>query len=169
MKKNFKFTNLPHVFKMVLLILFLCPIFYINCNGDTKKHNDKQQIKQTFTDEDFDTFYKKFYSDSLFQITRITFPLKGFNSDSYDPELGDKNPPYFWKKKDWTFLHTLDQDKLKDSHEDGVDIYRKTIKHNSVSMVTEKMYMEESGYSEERKFKKINGKWYLIFYSFKDL
>jgi hypothetical protein len=158
--------NSPNSFRTTILIIFFCQLIYSNCTADTKQNHRQQE---PVIDENFDEFYKKFYKDSLFQVSRVVFPLKGFNSDEYDPELGDKNPPYFWKKKDWIFLHTLDQDKLKDIHEDGVDVYRKTIKHNSSLMVTEKMYMEESGYSEERRFKKNNGKWYLVFYSFKDL
>ena len=148
----------------LLMVIIFCQL-NTNCQADTKQN---QNIQQQVLDENFDTFYKKFYSDSLFQISRITFPMKGINSDEYDPDLGDKNPPYFWKKKDWNFLHTLDQNIVKDKHEYGVDVYKKVIKHNTNSFVVEKIYREESGYSEERWFKKANGKWFLIYYSFKD-
>ena len=90
------------------------------------------------------------------------FPLKGFNSDEYDEELGDKNPPYFWKKKDWSFLTTLEKDYLKVDKKDWVEEYKKVIKYNKDSTVLEKIYIVDSGYIVERKFKKNKGKWFLV-------
>jgi hypothetical protein len=116
--------------------------------------------------ENFNEFYKKFYGDSLFQLSRITFPLKGFNSDEYNEELGDKNPQYFWKKNEWTFLETLPQNYVKYDKKEWIEEYKKEIKHKKDSSVLEKIYMVDSGYIEERVFKLIKGKWFLVFYSY---
>jgi hypothetical protein len=152
--------------KILLPLLFFCQILALSeCTADTLKKENQQQIEE----ENFDSFYKKFYADSVFQVSRIIFPLKGFNSDARDPELGDKNPPYFWKKNEWSFLSTLDKDMVKDVHEDGVDIYRKVLKRNKNLTVIEKIFREESGYSEERQFKKNKGKWFLVYYRFSDV
>ena len=153
-----------YTLKVILAILCLCQVLInINCQADTKQIKN---LQQPVADENFSTFYKKFYSDSLFQVSRVVFPLKGFNSDDYDEELGDKNPPYFWKKKDWSFLKTLEKNYLKVDRKDWVEEYKKEIKVNKDSTILEKIYIVESSYIIERKFKKIKGQWYLFFYSY---
>lgn len=144
----------------LIALIFL----FTNCSTDSKK-----SVVQTSQAETFKDFYKKFYSDSTFQISRVTFPLKGFNSDEYDEELGDKNPPYFWQKKDWNFLSTLDKDTVVYDKKEWIEEYRREIKHNKDSTVIEKIYIVDSGFIEERKFKKNRNKWYLIFYSYNDI
>ncbi len=139
-------------------------------SNNTAREKDTQtiQMNQAITNENFEVFYKRFYSDSLFQISRIIFPLKGFNSDEYDSELGKKNPPYFWKRKEWTFLETLPQNYVRYEKKDWVEEYKKEIKHNKDLSVLEKIFIVDSGYKEERIFKLVNGKWYLVFYSYKN-
>lgn len=145
-----------------------------NCTAETsnkaEREKDKQpiQTKQIITNENFEVFYKRFYSDSLFQISRIIFPLKGFNSDEYDSELGKKNPPYFWKRKEWKFLETLPQNYVRYEKKDWVEEYKKEIKHNKDLSVLEKIFIVDSGYIDERIFKLIKGKWYLVFYSYRN-
>ncbi|WP_159102698.1 DUF4348 domain-containing protein [Flectobacillus major] len=152
--------------RIFFLICVLSQVTYLNCTADTKNQQEGQQL--AIVEENFNDFYKKFYSDSLFQVSRVVFPLKGFNSDEYDEELGDKNPPYFWKKQGWHFLTTLEKYYLKIDKKDWVEEYKKVIKHNKDSTVLEKIYIVDSGYIIERKFKKIKGKWFLIFYSYKN-
>lgn len=103
---------------LTILAILLSTFNLINsCTAETsnKREKDKQtiQMNQAITNENFEVFYKRFYSDSLSQISRIIFPLKGFNSDEYDSELGKKNPPYFWKRKEWKFLETLPQNYVR--------------------------------------------------------
>lgn len=64
------------------LLLFICA-----CNGAT---SSQQQ-------ESFKDFYQRFHEDSLFQVTRIQFPLPGINTDSM--ELDDT--VFFWKEESW--------------------------------------------------------------------
>lgn len=68
-----------------LLILFVMLIFN-GCihkeNGDNISRSIKKEPhKVILKKEKFDEFYKRFYSDSNFQISRILFPLPGANSD----------------------------------------------------------------------------------------
>lgn len=163
MKATFKHLYFSNSFRITILFFIFCQMIYLNCTADTKQNH-----QQPIADENFNDFYKKFYIDSLFQASRVIFPLKGFNSDEYDEELGDKNPPYFWKKKDWSFLTTLEKDYLKVDKKDWVEEYRKVIKYNKDSTVLEKVYIVDSGYIVERKFKKLKGKWFLIFYSYRN-
>lgn len=158
----------------ILTILFSTFNLINSCTAETsnkaEREKDRQpiQTKQIITNENFEVFYKRFYSDSLFQISRIIFPLKGFNSDEYDSELGKKNPPYFWKKNEWTFLETLPQNYVRYEKKDWVEEYKKEIKHNKDLTVLEKIFIVDSGYIDERIFKLIKGKWYLVFYSYRN-
>ena len=117
--------------------------------------------------ESFNTFYKRFYKDSTFQISRVVFPLPGFNSDIYDQE-SRKSLKYFWEKKDWIFLKTLEGSYKKFLKKDWEEEYYKVIKKGSNNTMFETIYMKESGYSEVRKFKLIHAKWYLYYYSYKN-
>lgn len=99
-------------------------------------------------EEKFADFDKRFHSDSLFQISRIVFPLKGGIIDGFDRKS--------WLKKDWQMIKipviktTVGSDyKLQTSFND--------------TLVTEKVWIESSGFSFERHFKNIEGKWFLIF------
>jgi len=71
-------------YKFFLLLLFFKII--IGCNNVEKKERiENNSIEKSLTikvpEEDFDEFFTKFRSDSIFKFTRIKFPLKGFNSD----------------------------------------------------------------------------------------
>jgi len=123
--------------------------------------------------EDFDSFIMKFYSDSLFQINRIVFPLES-ETDSVmnkkhreekDPKA-EIDPSSFitHNKSNWMML-TTDRSFRKDSIVvvDGIKYIRRFHK-------TEKYVEECILYAEPEyifmivKYKLINGKWYLIDY-----
>ena len=121
---------------MRILKLFLLFLILINCN-------QKNEI-----DEEFHDFDKRFHSDSIFQMSRITFPLKGNIVDGFEK----KN----WSEKEWEILRTSVTEKTVEK-----DFKKQTI--FSDSLVTEKIWIENSGFIFERHFKKIDGKWYLVF------
>lgn len=122
-----------------------------------------QQQKQASSDEmkcneDFDGFYQKFHSDSVFQMERIDFPLKGVY------RTGDENPDevnndFRWNKESWKMQKPFEVDKT---------IYREEL-NRSDTLVVHRIYIENSGFSIERKFKLIKCKWVLVFYSEIDL
>ena len=123
--------------------------------------------------EDFDSFIMKFYSDSLFQINRIVFPLK---SDikikkEYDEALGEskelkngKNNYFPHNKGNWIFLKQK-YFKGKDTicSIGGVE-FKRIIKTTS-QFVEEKILLSDS---EQVmiiiKFRLIHNKWFLIDY-----
>ena len=111
---------------LTILAVLLSTFNLINsCTAETSNKAEREKDRHTITNENFEVFYKRFYSDSLFQISRIIFPLKGFNSDEYDSELGKKNPPYFWKRKEWKFLETLPQNYVRYEKKDWLRSIRK--------------------------------------------
>ncbi len=55
-----------------------------NCGKGTTSENLDVEISTTDTGEEiFNAFIQRFHSDSIFQLSRIVLPLKGFDSDYY--------------------------------------------------------------------------------------
>jgi phosphate-selective porin len=109
--------------------------------------------KKTATDkagasiENFDQFYNRFHSDEDFQMSRIRFPIEGLNIDG--------NQTTTWNKNNWAVLTVrifdIDKKKFKTTH-------KKT--DNSFE---QKVWIEDSGFLAEHKFKLIGKKWYLVY------
>jgi hypothetical protein len=110
--------------------------------GSSKKNS----LKKTST-EDFDQFYNKFHSDSLFQISRIKFPLGGMSLEGYE------STP--WTKGNWLMMKTRIQDIDTTQYEIS---YKKTDKQ-----FNQKVWIKDSGFSSEYKFELIDKKWYLVY------
>ena len=108
--------------------------------------------------EDFDEFYAKFYSDSVFQKSRVRFPLPGFNLSVHHPDSVASDTNYFWDKSAWRFRHTIEGDSLVLD----VEIYRKKILFYE-NKVVERLYIQDAGSGVENTFKKIDDKWYLVY------
>ena len=64
--------------KAFYLNLFIITISCNNINTDSVQSMNNNKLES----EDFDSFYLKFHRDTLFQISRIIFPLDGYNLDS---------------------------------------------------------------------------------------
>lgn len=107
-----------------------------------------QKKNQPVKGEMFKAFYKKFHQDSVFQISRIKFPLPGINSE--EMEVGDT--VYYWQKKNWVVSHLVDTTlfKIKLSLSDSVAEEEITNQYPDLLI--------------KRKFQRINGDWYLVYY-----
>ena len=99
-------------------------------------------------DEPFDSFYDQFHSDIYFQLSRVQFPLGGelVSIDGGEP----------WTKEDWE-PHLQKVTDISDPEYD-TEIIRKD------EEVIDKVWLRDSGFSIERRFEKIKGKWYLVYY-----
>ena len=139
MKKPFNYRFLLLTILTILSIIVSCDKF--------KKTRTKSINNKEVTIENFDKFYDKFHIDSLFQMSRIKFPLEGYQFDSE----GKTN----WSKTNWITLKTKIYD--IDTTEYKIE-FKKTDKSFS-----EKFWVENSGFWSEYKFEVINGKWYLVY------
>lgn len=100
------------------------------------------------TAESFESFYTQFHDDPDFQMERIQFPLEGGYID-----IEGKTA---WSKSDWE----THKEKITDINEPDYDT--EIIKKEDV--VIDKVKLRDSGFYVERKFKLIDGKWYLVYY-----
>ena len=133
------------------LLIFALSIIFIASSCDNK--SQKTGKDKNIATENFDNFYKTFYSDTSFQLERIIIPLEGKILDWHlvkDSIIESK-----WNNIDLEFISDLKtkQPLIKNS------IW--SIDSTSESKI-EKLYVENSGFFIEREFKTKNGKWYLI-------
>jgi hypothetical protein len=108
----------------------------------------KMQLPSFTKNENFSEFNQKFHQDSAFQMSRIQFPVEG------QKRRADTSQK--WKTENWVLHKTPVGNTKTDNFEVKV-----VVKEN---VVTEKIWIESSEFYVERKFKRINGKWYLVYY-----
>ena len=122
-----------------------------------EKLNPKPQEK---LDSSFENFYLKFHTDSQYQISKIKFPLPGFNTYEEGDDLSDgqSSSKYFWAKNKWVLMKIPDLDNTYSIKKVKTD-----------STYDETISIPNSGYYIIRNFKKENGEWYLVFYGVHNL
>ncbi len=129
---------------VLLLFLIIAIIGFNSCKSS------KKSIHHKF--EEFDDFSEKFYSDSVFQFSRIVFNLQG--SESYIDQKND-DVKEEWSKDDLNSM-IPGIDKYSDDYE------AKLIK--TPNIVKEIIFMPQTGYYEVRTFVLMKRKWFLKTY-----
>ncbi len=121
-------------------LLLLTAVLLAGC-----KHAEKSSGKA----EDFQVFYQRFLTDKDFQLSRIVFPLDGYDNN------GETT-------KKWTAASSW---RMVTGSIDKVDtkVY-KVEKNFSPQEVNFRIYVENSGIDIRQKFQLKNGKWYLVEY-----
>jgi hypothetical protein len=114
--------------------------------------------------EDFEKFHRKFFSDSIFQLSRIIFPLEAADSnliygdqkveDQENDEFFIKNNKLYLKKEGWNYLKTHVA-----NNEFSVSFEKKG------SIVWEKVRSKESEWAITFKFSLIENRWMLIYFA----
>jgi|GEM_PF-968132 len=154
--------------KREYLILAIFALFALNsCNQKSKINAYPLSVDSKAKGESFNEFCKLFYSDSLFQLSRINFPLSGIHNieveESPSNESGDSTI-YKWEKENWVILKKNSfqgNDSVKNI--DG-EIYKRKTQKTDI-FICDSVYIEDSGFGVVKKFALKNGKWYLINYS----
>jgi hypothetical protein len=104
---------------------------------------------------DFDAFYQRFHTDSLFQMERITWPLSGSKGTMADST--QTSVAHNWTRDQW-IMHrniALNQD----------EFIQKFIPIGDV-IVVEKIYARGGPYGLEKRYaRQTDGQWALIFYA----
>lgn len=155
------------------VMLVLTSFLFFNCKNEaskpqsTKLELTKQKSKKTeiqipnVAEEDFEAFLAKFNHDSIFQISRVKFPLRVKEIDLESMAELDKKKSEF---KERTILKsnytTLDFTYPKDALTRDFDRYTQEIKIKKDITVVEIRGVDNGIYSDFY-FKKIDGKWYL--------
>lgn len=108
--------------------------------------------------QDFTSFYTKFLKEEKFQLSRIKFPLKGFNTDA---EEGNYNPnsEYYWQQDTWDYMVY-----------GGIDTTQYIVEYKVQGvLITEKISLKDSGFYTICQFEKLSGDWTLVYYGLHNL
>ena len=105
---------------------------------------------------DFESFYQKFLTDSLYQIAHITWPLQGLKTiqiDSTTPGTSD----LYWTLSEWR-MHRIDMIKSGEN--------KRKFQTIGDVMVIEQVRALSVPYGIERRYaKQANNEWELIYYA----
>lgn len=136
---------------ILFIITTLCFLFLLSCKTKEGKLEPQSKTRGISKQKgkDFDMFYSKFMSNAKFQKSRVTFPLK------CDISEAGRNLKIM-EANDWQTM------KVPISQVDR-SIYKVKITKTS-SMVTHRIYIENSDTDILLRYKLIKGKWYLIYY-----
>lgn len=146
-----------------LIVLVCLVVMFSQCNRKAappvdnhpkNKNVNKKEVaspsgKKT---EKFELFYDKFHNDSLFQLSRVQFPLKG--QQIHLKKSGS------WKKENWLMIKARASE--IDRNQYNVKILRKD------NSYFEGIYCKNCAFSFEMEYELINGKWFLVYLQEKD-
>lgn len=85
--------------KLFVLSVLVCVLF--SCDNNSKKKKLVGINKNIIKKEVFDGFFVKFNNDSIFQFSRIIYPLK---NEIYDTESGQYSNEYI-KRENWKYFN----------------------------------------------------------------
>jgi len=144
------------MFRIFILPLTLLLFCFSSCK---QKQNQQGHSNTVFDDEssvpaDFMDFYMKFHQDSSYQVNHIQFPLDGLPSMALElPQDSINN--FSWHAADWKIHKPF----MGDENE-----YLKEFRVISKNLISEFIIEKQMGYTMERRFSKLGGNWYLIYY-----
>lgn len=127
--------------------IILCEMSRYTLNGEWFEEYNIQFTNPKFETTDiFDEFYDKFIADSIFQMSRIKFPIKG----NYTDYSGSES----WTEENWPLLDWDYREEIK-----------KTTDSVSVIETDSSFYFgtfcQDCGFSFWMQFEKFDGKWFL--------
>lgn len=140
-----------HAIFSILAFLLIGTLFQA-CDAGTQK----QQVQEEANDQpyaEFMQFYDQFLTDSIFQMERVLFPLEGIPAN-VDSETLAKD--FRWTPENWQLHRPFEFE--------GSDFEQKFIPFDE-DLIIERIRHNSGAYASERRFAKIEGKWYLIYYA----
>jgi len=147
--------------KITTILTVLAVVFIsLNCNKVKEETKSNSEVANTSDSsvkpikkelpENFEEFNKKFHSDSLFQVSRVDFPIEGKHITGFEQSN--------WTRKNWQFQAIPVAEKTE------IGEYQHSLVKTD-TLITEKFWIDNSGFEVERQFKLINNKWFLIYYN----
>jgi hypothetical protein len=129
--------------------IWMTALLIISCG---RNKQEVQPAKAGSLPADFEKFYEKFHQDTAYQIAHILFPLEGQQAKKDDATSQDPN--FKWQKKGWLMHKPYD--------DMGGTFSRSFLSFNDI--VTEEIADGTGQFTMTRRFTKMDGDWYLIYY-----
>ncbi|MBF6640277.1 DUF4348 domain-containing protein [Flavobacterium sp. J49] len=145
--------------KVIKTYLYLILVLILSgCKTETGKVEIEKELIENHipenVDEDFKTFLGFFSKDSIFQVSRVKFPLKVMEVDENNMLESKEN---VIQKNEYS---TLDFEYPKDALTRELDRYTQNIKTKGNETVIEIRGVDNGIYSDFF-FEKVGGKWFL--------
>lgn len=137
--------------KYLILIFPFLMLFACRQNQPSADEKMAETIAQF---GDFEDFYKRFHWDSTFQMSRINFPLEGLPQDA--DSLTITNDDFLWQKDTW---------KMHRGFEDLKNDFKQEFIPFGTDIITERIIHVSGTVGMIRRFARLDGKWYLIYYA----
>lgn len=139
MKLKFKF--LP-----IFPLIIFSSMVLIHCHS-TREASKGEALSTRSAGENFEKFYVRFHKDSAFQVSRTRFPLGGMSIEGSIKTKWTRNNLPLMRIK----VYDIDTTQYK-------VFFEKTER-----TFTQKVWIENSGFSSECRFELIGNKWYLVY------
>lgn len=140
-----------NIFILTSLLLLSCGTKSTDSTTSFKEP-DSLTISKTAGREDFNEFFERFTTDSLFQMERIKFPFRVIWSTE------DGETTHETEKENWTHSTFYYEDSYASRQ---VDAYTQKIKHYADSVILEQRGVD-NGIYVDFKFIRDKGKWILF-------
>ena len=125
-----------------------------NRSQQAEVHQNIEPQVATSTSDEFETFYKRFHEDSIYQINHITFPLAGLPPQADSATI--VNEDFRWQKDNWVMQKNFDLENEE---------FTKEFAEIGNSMIIEQITHKTGQFGMQRRFAKIGDEWQLIYYS----
>ena len=127
--------------------LFICIYVVIVCFYSCSNKDSFLGSREVFKQECFDEFYKKFLTDSLFQLERVIFPLPGKYIEGHY-----SNYNMIWTKENYEIIREIGEEDLEDLN------ISQTVTDSLIIIRTEG---KNFNFIFQETYKNIKGKWFL--------
>lgn len=133
------------------VLIFAIVVLLFSCKSKPSEENPGEI--PLYETQEFIDFYKKFSSDSFYQMEHVVFPLEGIRA----PQDGNDTLglAYQWQREDW---------KIHGEFDDAEGTFSKEMIDLAGKMVIEIISDESGLFSMERRFAKLSDGWNLIYY-----
>jgi hypothetical protein len=139
-------------------IFFLAAIVALVACKNKGSESKMQAREGTEPPADFKTFYEKFHTDSIYQMSHISWPLKGVGDKKNDSSMVVGKIFREWEPETW-ILH-------KPFNVEGSTEFARTLEVYGEEMVVERIKTLALNYGQERHFtRREDGDWELIYYA----
>lgn len=144
--------------KSICLVVFTMLLGMQSCNENQKEKasgtTKREPVSQETTNEAFNTFFQHFSDDSVFQLSRIQFPISYYSMD-----IEDNKEEYVFNKNDfWYIDFTVDSEAAIRS----VDPYEPIIEREDSKAIYIRKGID-NGIRIEYYFERNDeGKWHLV-------
>lgn len=137
------------------ILLFLSILLCFTACNSSEQPQEETINEETMIDlpGDFAVFYKTFHEDSLFQMSRIMWPLQGLETTDAGENI--VNGKYYHSKENWLMHRRM----TKDTGFSG------SMKLLGEDLIEETLIDGNGQFGMQRRFSKFGEEWYLIYYS----